>query len=71
MNTNSFAVHQEKCTNKSPGDSRLACLVMKGPMSSRTSSIPVLAWNVSSVSLKVKMDPSAPPPLRIYVKSDV
>lgn len=46
-----------------------AYLVMKGPTWSRTSSIPMLAWNVSSVALKVKIEPSAPPPLFIFSQS--
>lgn len=50
-------------TYKSPGVRTLECFWRNGPTASRTSSMPVLAWKVSSVSLKVAIEPSAPPPL--------
>ena len=52
---------------KSPGDMVSECLKRKGPSVSRTSSIQRLAGKVSSVSLKVAIDPSAPPPLYLGV----
>jgi len=55
---------------KSPAETTSACLRRNGPRASRTSSIPVLAWKVNSVSLKTAIEPSAPPPLSLYSLED-
>ena len=53
-------------TYKSPGLIAPACLKKKGLISARTSSIPRFPGSCSSVSLKIMMDPSAPPPLKTF-----
>ena len=55
-----------KNTYKSPGVIAWECLKKKGLNVSRISSIPMFPGSSSSVALKIIMDPSAPPPLKIF-----
>ena len=54
-------------THKSPGVIALACLKKKGLISARISSIPTFPGSSNSVSLKIMIDPSAPPPLMSFL----